>query len=430
MNATEMLDDLTRFLGAAPTPYHAVAELARVLTAAGFEPLSEGEDWRLAPGGRHFVIRDGSLIAFARGSADPVLAGWRMVGAHTDSPCLKIKPQPENAKNGCIQLGVEVYGGALLNPWFDRDLSLAGRVYYRDRAGISSALVDFRRPVAVIPSLAIHLDREANDKHPVNAQQHLPAVVAAAPAGGSFSLREALLRQLNEQHPEAGAEEVLDHDLSLYDTQPPAVTGLDREFLSSARLDNLVSCYAAARALADDAGALPCLVVLSDHEEVGSRSRTGADGPFLRSVLERLSETPSHFQRAVHRSLLVSCDNAHAIHPNYADRHDANHAPLLNGGPVIKVNPGQRYATTSETAARFRDICRRANVPVQSFTMRSDLACGSTIGPIAAAEVGVRTVDVGVPQWAMHSIRETAGARDIAHLYNALREFFRTESLT
>jgi aspartyl aminopeptidase len=422
-------EDLLRFLGAAPTPYHAVAELSLRLTRAGFQGLNEAEEWQLDSGGRYFVIRNGSLIAFARGGADPLEAGWRMVGAHTDSPCLKIKPQPESVRNGCVVLGVEVYGGALLNPWFDRNLSLAGRVSFRAGTRVQSALVDFQRALATIPSLAIHLDREANEKHPVNPQQHLPVILAQGRDGANFSLRDLLLKQLREQHPDARAEEVLDYDLSLYDTQAPALAGLNGEFLCGARLDNLLSCHAAVRALSDRDGDFPCLVVLNDHEEVGSRSHAGALGPFLRAVLERLCGTPLNLQRALHRSLLVSSDNAHGIHPNYADRHDPNHAPMLNGGPAIKVNTGQRYATTGETAAMFREICRRANVPVQDFVMRSDLACGSTIGPITAAEIGVRTVDVGVPQWAMHSIRETAGAKDVEHLYNALREFFRTENL-
>lgn len=428
MTETAFGDDLLRFLGAAPTPHHAVAELSRRLTGAGFRRLDEAEEWRLDSGARYFVIRDGSLVAFSLG-ADPRTAGWRMVGAHTDSPCLKIKPQPECRKNGCLQLGVEVYGGALLNPWFDRDLSLAGCVSFRAAGQVKSALVDFRRPLAVIPSLAIHLDREANEKHPVNAQQHLPAILGRDQEGSNFSLRALLLERLREEQPDAGAEEVLDYDLSLYDTQPPAVVGLNGEFLCAARLDNLLSCHTAVRAIIEHDVALPCLLVLSDHEEVGSRSHTGAQSPFLRAVLERLSGTGESLQHAIRRSLLVSCDNAHGIHPNHADRHDANHAPLLNGGPVIKVNAGQRYATTGETAARFREMCRRAGVPLQNFVMRSDLACGSTIGPLAAAEIGVRTVDVGIPQWAMHSIRETAGTQDLAHLYNALREFFRTELL-
>lgn len=430
MTGAGFCEDLLRFLGAAPTPYHAVAELSRRLSGAGFQGLNEAEEWHLDPGGRYFVTRDGSLIAFARGGADPLTAGWRMVGAHTDSPGLKVKPQPESLKSGCAQLGIEVYGGALLNPWFDRDLSLAGRVSFRAGTRVGTALLDFQRPLAVIPSLAIHLDREANEKHPVNPQQHLPVILGQATEGASPGLRELLLIRLRELHPDAGAEEVLDYDLSLYDTQPPAMIGLNGEFLCGARLDNLVSCHAAMRAMLDHDVSFPCLVVLNDHEEVGSRSHAGAQGTFLRAVLERLSGMAANLQRTIHRSLLVSCDNAHGVHPNYADRHDLNHAPLLNGGLVIKVNTGQRYATTDETAARFREICRRAGVPVQNFVMRSDLACGSTIGPITAAEIGVRTVDVGIPQWAMHSVRETAGAHDPARLYDALREFFRTEFLT
>ena len=348
-------------------------------------------------------------------------------GAHTDSPCLKVKPQPELYKNGYLQLGVEVYGGALLNPWFDRDLSLAGRVSYLDRGGVlAHGLVDFKEPVAVIPSLAIHLDREANESRAINAQTYLPPVLGGR--GGDFDLK-TLLRQRLEA--DAGAEvgQVLDHELVLYDTQKPAFVGLAQEFIASARLDNLLSCFTGLRALLDAGGEAGALLVCNDHEEVGSTTASGARGPMLTQTLERLLPVPEDRNRALSRSMLISADNAHGVHPNFADRHDGNHGPLLNRGPVIKINANQRYASNSETAATFRRLCADEGVPVQTFVVRSDMACGSTIGPLAAAETGVRTVDVGVPQWAMHSIRELAGTADTFNLSRVLRRFLDTASL-
>ena len=350
-----------------------------------------------------------------------------MVGAHTDSPCLKVKPHPDTRRKGYVQLGVEVYGGALLNPWFDRDLSIAGRVSYLAGDGsIAHALVDFKEPVAVIPSLAIHLDRDANESRSINKQTDLPPVLCLECGGFDFA---TLLRQRLE---EGGAEveRILDHELALYDTQPPALVGLEREFIASARLDNLLSCFAGLRALLEasggDAGAL---LVCNDHEEVGSTTAAGARGPMLTQMLERALPDPADRHRALARSMLVSADNAHGVHPNFADRHDDNHGPLLNRGPVIKMNANQRYASTSETAAAFRRLAAQEGVTVQTFVARSDMACGSTIGPLAAAETGVRTVDVGVPQWAMHSVRELAGAADTFNLSRVLRRFFDAAAL-
>ncbi len=420
--------ELMDFLASSPTPFHAVREMAQRLSEAGFRYRPEADAWRLEPNGRYFTTRnDSSLIAWtapARGALAE--RGLRMAGAHTDSPCLKVKPEPELQRHGCLQLAVEVYGGALLNPWFDRDLSLAGRVSYLDRGGaLAHGLVDFARPVAVIPSLAIHLDREANENRTVNAQTCLPPVLGESRGDG---LKALLRRRLEE---DAGAEvgRVLDYELLLYDTQPPALVGLDREFLASARLDNLLSCFTGLRALLDAGPGTGALLACHDHEEVGSTTASGARGPMLTQVLERLLPDPEERNRALSRSMLVSVDNAHAVHPNFADRHDDNHGPRLNRGPVIKVNANQRYATNSETAAAFRRLAEDEGVPVQTFAARSDMPCGSTIGPLAAAETGVRTVDVGAPQWAMHSVRELAGAQDAFDLSRVLRRFFDTERL-
>jgi len=424
---TELLD----FLRRSPTPFHAAENILNSLLAQGFVRLHEADAWQLQAGGRYVVVRnDSSVIAFALGQDDPVEYGLRMVGAHTDSPCLKVKPNPELKRNGYFQLGVEVYGGALLGPWFDRDLSLAGRVTYVDERGaLASALIDFERPVATIPSLAIHLDREVNNNRAINPQTQLPPVLMSCGANGAPDFRELLLAQVLQQYPHSGARQVLDYEMSLYDTQPAALVGLEQEFVAGARLDNLLSCFIGLRAMlsahaAADSQARGALLVCSDHEEVGSCSTSGAQGTFLQTVLQRIAGSYEDGARLADRSVLISCDNAHGIHPNFSDRHDANHGPLLNRGPVIKINANQRYATNSETAAMFRRLCQRADVPVQSFVVRTDMACGSTIGPIIATETGIKTVDVGMPQWAMHSIRELAGARDGGYLLQALLQFF------
>ena len=421
----KIIRDLLDFIQASPTPFHATRTMSETILSQGFTKLEEADSWNLQPGGKYLVTRNGSsLIAFTLGDT-PATAGLRMVGAHTDSPCLHIKPAPELCNQGYFQLGVEVYGGALLNPWFDRDLSIAGRVSYRNKKNtLHNTLIDFKRPVATIPSLAIHLDREANKNRSVNAQKELPAVLMQCDKASRPDFRELLHQELQQQTPDLDIAAVLDYELCLYDCQPPALVGLQEDFIAAARLDNLLSCFTGMRSLLDSQSPHNTLLVCNDHEEVGSASACGADGPFLASVLGRICGDTESQSRCIDRSWLISVDNAHGIHPNFADRHDANHGPVLNQGPVIKINANQRYATNSETSALFRQLCEQADVPVQSFVVRSDMACGSTIGPITASTIGVKTLDVGVPTFAMHSIRELAGARDAASLHRVLTRFF------
>lgn len=323
-------------------------------------------------------------------------------------------------------MGVEVYGGALLAPWFDRDLGLAGRVHVRFPDGrLEGKLLRVDRPVAIIPSLAIHLDREANNGRAINAQTQMAPVFLQG--GETPDLERLLQTWLAEQHDLDGVE-ILDFELAFHDTQPPARIGVEGELISGARLDNLLSCFIGLEALLESDGSQGALLVANDHEEVGSASACGAQGPFLGDVLRRLNAQLGEagdegYIRLIQASRMISCDNAHALHPNFADKHDAAHGPALNGGPVIKVNASQRYATNSATAALFRDLCREAGEPVQTFVTRADMGCGSTIGPLTATGLGVPTLDVGVPQWAMHSIRETAGARDVASLTRVLTAF-------
>ncbi|MEQ8663175.1 MAG: M18 family aminopeptidase, partial [Gammaproteobacteria bacterium] len=387
--------------------------------------LDEADAWQLEPRGRYFVTRnDSSLVAFRLGRRPLAEDGLRMVGAHTDSPCLKLKPNAVVARHGYVQLGVEVYGGVLFNPWFDRDLSIAGRVTTRTRGGrLVSRLVDFVRPVAVVPSLAIHLDREANSQRSINKQTMLPPLLAL---GGEQALeRDTLLRRaLKESGATTRGESVLDFELFLYDTQRAALIGLEEEFIAGARLDNLLSCHTGLAALLASNSEHAQLLVCNDHEEVGSGSHAGARGNFLASVLERLAGSEEARARMIARSLMVSTDNAHGIHPNFADKHDGQHGPLLNAGPVLKVNANQSYATNSESAALLREAAAQAKVSLQAFVTRTDMGCGSTIGPLTATALGVRTVDVGVPTFAMHSIRELAGRDDAWSLARTLEAFF------
>lgn len=424
MEHTSFNQNLLDFLSTSPTPWHATDNMANTLDEAGFRALDEREEWDLQQGQGYYVIRNGSsMVAFRTGKRSPLEAGVRMVGAHTDSPCLKVKPNPDLRRKGFYQVGVEVYGGVLLNPWFDRDLSLAGRVtVLDDRGQVRDCLVDYRRPVAFIPSLAIHLDREANTSRSINAQTDLPPVLMQVPDEDKTAFIDLLKAQIGNEHPDLSVSKILAYEMSFYDAQPASLSGLKGEFITSARLDNLLSCYIGLQSLLDTSGEEPALLVCNDHEEVGSVSAEGAQGPFLSSVLDRWCGAENR-SRVIARSMMISADNAHGVHPNFISRHDENHGPLLNQGPVIKINHNQRYATNSRSAALYRHISDELGLPHQSFVVRSDMACGSTIGPLTAGNLGVTTLDIGVPQFGMHSIRELCGERDGYTLYQVLRQF-------
>lgn len=429
----DVVADLLRFIDASPTPYHAVRETVQRLSAAGFRELRAEEVWDLSPGDARFVVRGGSsLLAFLVGGAPPAVAGFRFIGAHTDSPNLRLKPRPDVTAHGYRQLAVEPYGGVLLHTWLDRDLSLAGRVTIATPEGPQSVLLAFERPLLRVPNLAIHLQREVTKEGlKLNPQQHLLPIHGLE---GAPELAELVASELRA-HGQDGvqARDLLGFDLMAHDVQPACVVGTRGELISAPRLDNLASCHAAVSALSRTA-ATPGLaeatrgIVLYDHEEVGSRSAQGAGGPLLAEGLERIVAAfkggePQGLPRAVSRSRLVSADMAHAVHPNYADQHEPGHRPLLGKGPVIKVNTNQSYATDGETAAELTALCRARGFEPQHFVTRSDLACGSTIGPISAARVGIRTVDVGSPMLAMHSCRELAGAADVAPMIDVLAAF-------
>lgn len=422
--------DLLEFIDRSPTPFHAVAAMEQLLKPAGFEPLKEDESWTLKKGGRYYLTRNGSsLIAFTVGHRAPEETGFNIIGAHTDSPNLRLKPNPVYEKAGCVQLGVEVYGGALVATWTDRDLSLAGRVVARAKQGrTASHLIRIDQPILRIPQLAIHLNRNVNETGLLlNAQQHLPPILQMAAKG--IKSRK-IFEEMVAKQAKVKLEDILGMDLMLYDTQPSSLGGASDEFIFAPRLDNLASCHAAVQALLDapkKAGSTR-VVVFYDNEEVGSDTAQGGGSPFLKDTLERLVEVPASreaFMRAVARSFFISADMAHAVHPNYAEQHDARHWPSLNAGPVIKTNANQRYATDGESSARFQLLCKKAGVKAQNFAMRSDLRCGSTIGPITAANLGIKTVDVGNPMLSMHSVREMAGSADHPAMIRVFREFFR-----
>jgi aspartyl aminopeptidase len=416
-------DDLRAFVDASPTPYHAVAEMERRLDAAGFSGLQERDRWALAAGDRRYVVRDGgSIVAFRVGSQPPSDAGFRMVGAHTDSPTLKVRPRPDVRRAGYRLVGVEPYGGVLLYTWLDRDLTLAGRVAVRAvDGGVALRLVRLPGAPLRVPSLAIHLQRELRETGlKLDPQRHvLP--LWGPDVEGEPGLLEVLADTL-----EVSPGEICGHDLVTVDTLPAALGGADGGYVFAPRLDNLSSCHAGISALVD-AGATPHtqVFVANDHEEVGSGSAEGAQGSFLADTLQRLVNAlePGDEQAprmAIARSRLASADVSHAVHPNFADKHDPGHTPQPGGGPVLKVNANQSYATDAGTGAWFASCCAQAGVGLQHFVSRADLPCGSTIGPLTAARIGVATVDVGTPVLSMHSCREMAAARDVGSMVAAL----------
>jgi aspartyl aminopeptidase len=423
-----VLADLLAFLGDSPTPFHAVGSAMARLGAAGFTPIAETDAWDALPPGRYALAHGGStVLAFVIPDVKRI-EGFRLVGAHTDSPNLRLKPQPEYKKEGYAQLGVEVYGGVLLNSWLDRDLSLAGRVFVKEGDRVESRLVRFDKPMLRVAQLAIHLDRDVTEKGLVlNKQEHMAPIFGLA-GDAARDLPTMLAEKLG-----IAKEKIAGSDLMLYDVVAPTLGGRDDELVFSARLDNQAMCHAAIRALVDastTAAQRPYVPVaaLFDHEEVGSESFVGAHSGFLPRALERIvlarGGSREDYHRALAGSLCVSADMAHAVHPNYESRHESRHKPVLNGGPVIKVNAQQRYATSGATAALFRDLCQQTEVPVQHYAHRTDLPCGSTIGPIASTLLGIRTVDVGNPMLSMHSIRELGGAKDPAMMTRVLTAFY------
>ncbi len=415
-------DDLAAFVADSPSPYHVVANVAERLRAAGFTQVAQADEWTGGTGGR-FVVRGGAIVAWFVPEEVPPSTPFRIVGAHTDSPNLRVKPHPDSGAYGWRQVAVEVYGGPLLNSWLDRDLGLSGRLVLR---GGETPLVAIDRPLLRVPQLAIHLDRAVNDKGvALDRQRH------TQPVWGLGDVDEGALIRYAAEEAGVDASEVVGWDLMTHDVQPPAYLGRDGEFLAAARLDDQLSVHAGTAALIAAAsrpglGYVPVLAAF-DHEETGSESDTGAGGPLLGEVLERsiFARGGSYEDRAraFASTICASADTGHAVHPNYAERSDPTHRPMPGGGPILKVNADQRYATDGVGRGAFTDACERAGVPLQHFVSNNAMPCGTTIGPITAARLGITTVDVGVPILSMHSARELCGADDPFLLANALRAF-------
>ncbi|MFI8088825.1 M18 family aminopeptidase [Streptomyces sp. NPDC086080] len=418
-------DDLMSFLATSPTPYHAVANAAERLEKAGFRQVAETDAWDGTAGGR-YVLRGGAIIAWYVPEGAAAHTPFRIVGAHTDSPTLRVKPRPDSGAHGWRQVAVEIYGGPLLNSWLDRDLGLAGRLSLRDG---STCLVNVDRPLLRVPQLAIHLDRSVNaDGLKLDKQRHMQPVW-----GMGDDVRDGDLIAFLEETAGLRSGEVTGWDLMVHPVEPPAYLGRDRELVAGPRMDNLLSVHAGTAALAAAAAgqgsglsSIPVLAAF-DHEENGSQSDTGADGPLLGGVLERsvFARGGSYEDRAraFAGTVCLSSDTGHAVHPNYAERHDPTHHPRVDGGPILKVNVNNRYATDGSGRAVFAAACEKAGVPFQSFVSNNAMPCGTTIGPITAARHGIRTVDIGVAILSMHSARELCGAEDPSLLAKALVAF-------
>ncbi len=430
MSAQQQVQHLLDFIDASPSPWHVIKSVEAQLASFNFKKLDETLSWSLESGGRYYVVRDeSSVIIFVLGQKPLVETGFKMIGAHTDSPGLRIKPNAATGVDGLLRLGVEIYGGPILATFTDRDLSLAGRVNYKDtNNNIVSALINFDRPLLRLPNLAIHMNRMVNEEGlKLHKQNELPLILSAL---AQECLPQTYFSELLQEQSACEAERILSWDLAVYDTQKGAFWGAENEFYANSQLDNLASCHAALQGLLDDTvleneATLVC--AFFDHEEIGSESNKGADGSFLGDVLKRISlvteNNKEDFTRALAKSFMVSADMAHAYQPNFPLAYDPDHKVFVNKGPVIKVNANQRYSTESVSQAMFVDWCEQAGVPYQKYSHRSDLACGSTIGPITSARLGIRSVDVGNPVWAMHSIRESAGVLDHGYMIKVMKKF-------
>ena len=426
--ARQQAEDLINFIDASPSPWHVVYSVEQRLRNEGFEQLQETFDWQLQSGRSYFVSRKGgSLIAFRMGAKPLHESGFRIVGAHTDSPGLRLKPKAAHMSEGVARLGVEVYGGPILATFTDRDLSLAGRVNVRNGQDFESRLLRFDQPLVRLPNLAIHMNREVNEQGlKLHKQNELPLIFGFA---DSHEHAAAAFRQLLAGKAGVNADDVINWEMNVYDTQPGNFWGFEQAFIADSQLDNLASCHAGLIALLESgASDATAACALFDHEEVGSESATGAGGSFIADVLARIAASQglnASQQRIAHaRSFFISADMAHAWHPNFPNAYDPCHKVMVNAGPVIKLNANQRYSSDADTAARFMLLCEQAGVPVQQYSHRTDLGCGSTIGPMVSANLGMAAVDVGCPMWAMHSVRESAGVADHAAMIRVLKAAF------
>ncbi len=421
---------LMEFLDKSPVNFYAVRTVAERLDSEGFTRLDSRDAWHLKPGGKYYMVKNGTAIFGFTVASEPIAsAGFRIIAAHSDSPCFRVKPNPEMLSDGgVVKLNVEVYGGPILYTWFDRPLSLAGRVVMRsdDPLHPESKLIKFDRPLLTIPHLAIHFNRSVNEGNRISAQKDMLPVAAIVKEAAE---KDGLLLGLIAEAAGCSTDDILDFDLSLYDTTPACLVGMNNEFVTSGRLDDLSMVHAAMEALVSaQAGKQTCVMAIFDNEETGSGTKQGAASPIFADLLRRITDsfggTREDFVRAVENSFMVSADNAHAYHPNYGEKYDPTNHPVPGGGPVIKINARCKYMTDADSAAVFRHICEKAGVPVQYFVNHSDVAGGSTLGNILTSQLPLRGVDMGEAIWAMHSVRETAAAIDHTYSIKAFNTFF------
>jgi aspartyl aminopeptidase len=433
------------FVNRSKSSWHAVETVRNALLENGFKSLTEREHWNIEPNGKYFFTRNhSSIIAFAIGGKYESGNAFKIIGAHTDSPDLRIKPISTVAKSGYIQVGVQTYGGGLWHTWFDRDLTVSGRVIVNEGDRFSQKLVDIDRPILRIPTLAIHLDRSVNtDGFKFNAETNLIPVIATAVQDQLFTKTNTkkgdhhpVLIELIAEKLNVDADKVVDLEMSIVDTQPSRLGGVHEEFIFSPRLDNLLSCFCSLEALLNSIDSLSNetdvrVVAMFDNEEVGSESAPGAGSSLMNDTIERVigllanEKTPvDAINIAKCKSFLISADMAHAVHPNYSEKHQEQHRPEIHKGLVIKVNANQRYATTTPTSFLMKTLAQKNDIPLQQFVVRNDSMCGSTIGPMLSASTGIRTVDVGIPQLSMHSIREMCGTVDVLYATKLFTLFF------
>jgi aspartyl aminopeptidase len=432
-SAKASVQSLLDFIDASPSPSHVIKNIEAQLAgqAQVWERLDETTRWILQPGGCYFVVRDdSSIILFIQGQKPLAETGFKIIGAHTDSPGLRLKPNAASSTDGILRLGVEVYGGPILATFTDRDLSLAGRISYKnDQDGITSLLVKFDQPLLRLPNLPIHMNRAVNeDGLKLQKQTELPLILSSLT---EEQLPATLFSELLQQQSGIENTRILSWDLTVYDTQKGAFWGAESEFYANSQLDNLASCHAALQALLDHSvlqsgGTLVC--ALFDHEEIGSTSNKGAEGSFLPDVLKRIAlatvSDSEDYARALAKSFMISADMAHAYQPSFPSAYDPNHKVFVNKGPVIKVNANLNYSSDSVSVAMFSSWCEQEGVPYQQYSHRCDLPCGSTIGPLTSAKLGIRSIDVGSPMWAMHSIRESAGVLDHESMIRVMKRFY------
>ncbi|MDH5560542.1 MAG: M18 family aminopeptidase [Deltaproteobacteria bacterium] len=428
MKEQQLTDGFIRFIKSSPTAFHAVQTVVNYLKENHFSQRDLKDDFQIGKSEKCFIINGDSSLIAVRNPANDLGKGLHLVGAHTDSPSLKIRPNPDLRFKDILSISVEIYGSPLIHTWFDRDLSIAGKVNFCDsKMNQGKVLVDFSKPVASIPSLAIHLENKSGDPRKIDPQKELIPIFSELSKNDQADFNQILLYQIKIDYPDLDIKEVLDYDLFLYDSQPPCEMGVQNKWINSGRIDNLLSCYAAMTAFVEADSDKTSLMVLYDHEEIGSTSNIGAGGPFLKSVLSRLTNKDVLPDQIIANSRFLSADNSHAIHPNYPEKHDSNHAPLMNKGPVIKINANQRYANDSDFSSWLKLLLKKTNIPYQVFCNRNDLRCGSTIGPMTAANIGIKTLDVGAPMLAMHSIREICGKKDIHDYYRLIKEFYKSD---